>query len=546
MRGIAPPLLSSVVVGKLAPVTFSPRFLIALALTLAACKPKPAAPAIPPSAPSELTTPDAPEIGEPEPGPADAVGDEGDFSSAPAQSGGSAPTIKPPPAGSEAPAKPVTKPSPGKVTAAWMRDAAAKITAHVSGKRRAWDRLATMVDRFGHRLSGSKALEQSIDWALETMAADGLENVHREPVTVPHWVRGRESLAVVSPTARELKLLGLGGTVGTKGKLVAPVVIVNDLDDLERRSAELPGKIVLVNQRMPAYDHDKAESGYGTAVRPRGEGASRAAKHGAKGLLIRSVTAVSLDTPHTGSLRYSDDAPKIPAAAITHEGAELLARLAARGEVKVQLSLGARTLPDARSGNAIAELRGRERPEEVVLIGGHIDSWDVGDGAADDGAGCLMAMEAALLLKELGLVPRRTIRVVLFTNEENGLAGAQAYFKAHGREVHVAAIESDSGAGAPKGFSVASKDPATVASVERLAPLFGKLGADDISAGWGGADISPLIDAGVLGIAVRPESSRYFDVHHSPADTIEKIDPDHLERNAGALALLAYLLAERE
>lgn len=521
----------------------SPRpFLVAALLAASACRPKPAAPAIPPAAPVELTTPDAMEVGEPE-APVEDDDSEGDFSDAPAKS---APAIKPAPAGSEAPSKPATKPAPGKATAAWMNDAAEKITKHVAGKHRAWDRLAELADRFGHRLSGSKALEQAIDWSLETMARDGLENVHREPVMVPHWVRGRESLAVVAPIAREIELLGLGGTVGTKGKLTAPVVVVGDLDELDRRGAELRGKIVLVNQKMPPFDHDHDESHYGTAVRPRGEGASRAAKHGAKALLIRSVTAVSLDTPHTGSLRYSDDAPKIPAAAITHEGAELLARLAAKGEVKVQLSLGARTLPDVPSANAIAELRGREKPDEVVLIGGHIDSWDVGEGAADDGAGCLMAMEAALLLEELGLVPRRTIRVVLFTNEENGLRGAKAYFDAHGRETHVAAIESDSGGGAPRGFSIASKDEAAVASIVRLAPLFRGLGADRIAAGWGGADISPLTDAGVLGIAVRPDSSKYFDVHHSPADTVDKIDPGHLERNAGALALLAYLLAERE
>ncbi len=215
-------------------------------------------------------------------------------------------------------------------------------------------------------------------------------------------------------------------------------------------------------------------------------------------------------------------------------------------DVSVSLALGCETLPDVESANVIAELRGREKPEEIVVIGGHIDSWDVGDGSSDDGAGCVMAMEAALMLRELGLVPRRTIRVVLFTNEEFGLRGGKAYFEAHGKEPHVAAIESDSGAGAPRGFGVAGDDAAKLAAVKRFAPVFTALGAGAIDKGWGGADISPLTEAGVLSLSLRPEGSRYFDVHHSPADTVEKIDPDHLQANAAAFALMAYILAERE
>jgi carboxypeptidase Q len=213
--------------------------------------------------------------------------------------------------------------------------------------------------------------------------------------------------------------------------------------------------------------------------------------------------------------------------------------------VRLELRMGAKRLPDAPSANAIAELRGREKPEEIVVIGGHIDSWDVGDGSTDDGAGCLMAMEAALMLEELGLVPRRTIRVVLFTNEENGLRGATAYFEAHGHETHVAAIEADSGSGEPRGLDVASQDQAVVRPLADLAPLFVGLGAGRIESGWGGADIAPLTEAGVLSLSVRPNGSRYFDLHHSPADTIEKIDPAHLQKNAAAMALMAYILAER-
>lgn len=439
-----------------------------------------------------------------------------------------------------------TAPKPAPLPA-WMTDAATKITAHAKGKTRAWDRLATMADTYGHRLSGSKALEQAIDWTIDTMAKDGLSNAHREKVMVPHWVRGKESLSVSVPIARDLTVLGLGMSVGTRGPLTAELAVVDHVDMIAKRGSQLKGKVVLINQRMPKYDHDTGDAGYGPTVAARTHGASEAAKVGAKAVLVRSVSAVSLNTPHTGTLVYEDGVAKIPAAAVTHEGAELLARLVERhGTVKVKLSMGAKLLADAVSGNAIAELRGREKPDEVVVIGGHIDSWDVGDGSSDDGAGCLMAMEAVLMLKELGLVPRRTIRVVLFTNEENGLGGGKAYFQAHGKEVHAGAIESDSGAGRATGVGVKTDDAALLAKVKSWAPLFTGLKADTIDAGWGGADISPLTKQGVLSMSIRPDASHYFDLHHSPADTIDKIDPAHLQTNAAVMALMAYLIAESE
>ena len=429
---------------------------------------------------------------------------------------------------------------------AWMHEAARTITAHADGKTRAWERLAYVADRFGHRLSGSEALEDTIDWAVETMAKDGLQDARREKVMVPHWVRGQERLRVLGERGRELRVLGLGMSVGTKGALRGELVVVETLEQLERGDVDVKDKIVLINQRMPPYDHERHESGYGKTVQARAHGAIEAGKRGANAVLVRSVTANSLDNPHTGALQYDEGAPKIPAAAVTLEGAEFLVREAARGPVRLELRMGAKLLPDAPSANVVAELRGREKPEEIVVIGGHIDSWDVGDGSTDDGSGCLMAMEAALMLKELELVPRRTIRVVLFTNEENGLRGAKAYYEAHGDEPHVAAIEADSGAGAPMGFGVAHDDPAVVQAIADWSPLFTGLGATGIGKGWGGADISPLMEAGVLGLSVRPDGAHYFDLHHSPADTIEKIDPAHLQKNAAAMALMAYLLAERE
>ena len=425
-------------------------------------------------------------------------------------------------------------------------EAAAKITAAAAGERTAWTRLAVMADTFGHRLSGSKALEDAIDWTLAVMREDGLEAVRREPVMVPRWVRGAESGRVVAPIERRLHLLGLGGTVGTgKRPLRGEVVVATSLDGLRALGEAARGKIVVLNQAMPPFDHDHQETHYGSTVPIRSSGASEGARLGAKAVLIRSVTARSLQSPHTGALRYAEDAPKIPAAALSVEDAELLARLAGRGRVEVEISLGARTLPDSLSGNAIGEVRGRELPEEIVVIGGHIDSWDVGDGSSDDGSGCLMAMEAARLILKAGLRPRRTIRVVLFTNEENGLRGGRAYHAAHKHERHVAAIEADVGSGAPRGFGISGRSAAEVAEVQRLAPLLTALGADTLVPGGGGADISPLTADGVLSLGLWPDVSGYFDLHHSEADTVDKIDPDHLERNAAALAVMAFALAER-
>ncbi len=435
-------------------------------------------------------------------------------------------------------------PPPPELPAALV-SAAEKLTAAAVSRRHAYERLRSLSDQFGHRLSGSRALERAIDWAVAAMREDGLVAARREKVMVPHWVRGAERARVVGPIDRPLVILGLGGTVGTKGALRGEVAVVQSLAEIATRGAALRGKIVVINQAMPAFDHEHQETGYGDTVKIRASGAVEAARVGAKAVLIRSVTASSLRTPHTGALRYAEGVPKIPAAALTLEDAELLARLVARGEkVTVELSLGAKQLPDAVSGNAIAEIRGRELPDEVVVIGGHIDSWDVGDGSTDDGSGCVMAMDAARMLIELGLVPRRTIRVVLFTNEENGLRGGLAYHAAHGKEKHAGAIEADSGAGAPRGFGITGS-PEQVAQLQSYTQLFQALGASQLTLGGGGADISPLTKDGVLSLGLHPDTSLYFDLHHSQADTFDKIDPDHLARNAAAMALMAYVLAER-
>ena len=427
-----------------------------------------------------------------------------------------------------------------------------RIIAAALARRGAYDKLERLCDDVGHRLSGSAALDRAIEWAVATLKAEGHENVHTEKVMVPHWVRGRESLTMIEPRETPLVILGLGGSVATPSEgITAEVAVVKDEDDLKAAGDRLKGKIVLFNNVMPPYDPEHG-AGYGTAVRFRGIGAQLAAEHGAVACLVRSVTATSLRSPHTGAMRpYEEGKKKIPAAAVTVEDAELMSRLTARGKrVVVTLKMEAHTQPDAPSANVVAELRGSTIPEELVVMGGHIDSWDVGQGAHDDGSGCAMSMEALTLLRELGLRPKRTIRVVLWTNEENGLAGGRAYAKEHAAELsrHVAAIETDSGGFRPVGFgfSIAdkSREPVAARRLSAVAALMSALGPIRITTGGGGADIGPLGRSGVPMLGLDVEGSRYFDYHHTPADTLDKVNPRDLEESAAAMAIMAYVLAD--
>lgn len=402
----------------------------------------------------------------------------------------------------------------------------------------AYARLTVLVDRFGHRFSGSESLERAIDWILAEMKADGLENVRGEPVMVPHWVRGEESAELVSPRPQALPMLGLGGSIATPPEgITAPVLVVGSFEELERRAAEAEGKIVLFDVPFTTY---------GQTVRYRSLGAVAAAKAGAVASLIRSVAPFSMKTPHTGAMRYDTTVRKIPGAAITLEDAMLLRRMQERGEAPVvKLVMNARTLPDALSRNVVAELRGWEKPEEVVVLGGHIDSWDVGQGAMDDAGGSVAAWEAVRLMKELGLRPRRTVRVVLWTNEENGLRGATAYRDAHLDEIpnHVLAIESDAGVFEPLGFGVTASDSA-FAVVQQVGALLERIGAGRITRGGGGADIGPLMALGVPGAGLVVEGERYFWYHHTDADTVDKLDPREVGESVAALAVLAYVIAD--
>jgi len=408
----------------------------------------------------------------------------------------------------------------------------------------AYRKLAWLSDRIGPRLSGSENLTKAIAWCADEMKRDRLDAVWTEKVMVPHWVRGEASGRILTPVEHPLVMLALGMSDATpEGGVTAEVVEVASLEEVKTLGDRARGRIVLFNRRI--FPNGTDDRGYGSGAALRYSGASAAAKVGAVGMLIRSLATADLRLPHTGAMKYEDGVPHIPAAAIAPEDAELMHRFLAAGEsVKVTFKQTCRNLPDAESANTIGEIRGREKPDEVVVIGGHLDSWDVGTGAQDDGAGIAISMEAMRLLRTLDVKPKRTIRAVLFTNEENGLRGGKNYAEVHAGETlrHVAAIESDSGAGRPLGFGV-SAGAGGVDTVRTLASELATFAADSVTEGGGGADISPLGDAGVPMLGLRQDATHYFDVHHTMADTLDKVDPHALAMNATAMAVMAWQLA---
>jgi carboxypeptidase Q len=418
------------------------------------------------------------------------------------------------------------------------RDRAARLVAESVASDFAWQRLALLTDRFGHRLSGSAGLEQAIAWAVEEMKRDGLENVHTESVMVPKWVRGRESAEIVEPSRHDLVMLGLGDSVGTPAEgIQAPVLVVKSFADLEARAAEVRGRIVVFNVPF---------TNYGDARMVRTAGPSRAARHGAVAALVRAVGPMGLRTPHTGALQYAGDAPRIPAASVTGEDAERLQRMSDRGDrVVVRLSMEAHFEADVESANVVGELRGRERPDEIVVVGGHLDSWDVGTGASDDAGGCIATWEALRIMKKLGLRPRRTVRVVLFTNEENGGRGGLAYRDRHRAELakHVLMLESDTGVFRPTGFGFTGSERAR-RTVSEIASLLKGIGASEIGPVGGGADIDPSTREGRIPAMSLEVDGNYFQIHHTPADTVERIDRTELARCAAAVAVMAYVVAD--
>jgi hypothetical protein len=412
--------------------------------------------------------------------------------------------------------------------------------------------------RIGNRLSGSEALQRAVSWSEQQMKRDGLSNVRTIPVKVPHWVRGSESARLVAPENKALHILGIGMSVGTPaGGITADVVAVSDFTELTQLGRErVQGKIVVYNEPF---------HGYGTTVIYRTSGASRAAALGAAAVLVRSITPLAMQQPHTGTLRYDDNQPRIPAAAVSIEDAMMMARLYSEGvSVKVHLEMSAHLEPDADSADVMGEIPGRERPEEIVVLGGHSDSWDVGQGAQDDGSGIIASLQAVALIRKLGLQPRRTIRVVFWVNEENGGRGGQAYREWIGNSIanHVAAIEMDGGAEAPRGFGFgpfggggrrgeaasppapSGADLASFATLKQIANLLERVGAVEVTPGGGGSDISPITREGVPALAVRTAGLHYFDWHHTETDTLDKVDLDDFRKNIAALAVMSYVLAD--
>lgn len=403
-----------------------------------------------------------------------------------------------------------------------------------------YDRLGEMLDTFGPRLSGSTNLEKTLEWIKDEMARDGLDNVHGEDVMVPKWVRGKESATMTSPWEKELDILGLGGSVGTGTKGVkGEVLVVSSFDDLKAKSSMAKGKIILYNVPFTTY---------GETVQYRYRGASEAAKVGGIASLVRSVGPYSMNTPHTGTSAYEDGVKKIPHAAITLEDAAMMGRMSARGlTIKVSLYMEAKSFGDVLSQNVMGEIVGSEYPDEVIVLGGHIDSWDAGQGAHDDGGGCVAAWQAVKLIKDLGLKPKRTIRAVMWTNEENGLRGGEAYRDEHFNQLdnYILAMESDAGVFKPSGFGFTGSDEA-FKMLQDIGTLLKRIESGVITKGGGGADIGPIMREGVPGMGLKVDGSKYFWYHHTEADTFDKVDKDEFNRCVATMAVMAYVVADMD
>jgi carboxypeptidase Q len=419
----------------------------------------------------------------------------------------------------------------------------------------AWQHLADLTDKIGPRLSGSPQLAAAI-----TQVADAMRSLHAQvtlqPAKVPHWVRGEEQADLIEYPGRplgltqRLRLTALGGSSATQTTgLTARVIVVHNLEELKARSQEVRGNIVLFESKFDQRlaDNGRAGDAYGQSGLYRFQGPSAAAAAGAAAALVRSVGGADFRLPHTGVTLWKDNQAPIPAAALAAEDADLITRLAAAGPVTLKLLLTPKLLPDADSNNVIADWPGREKPGEYVVVSGHLDSWDLATGATDDGVGVMAAAAVIEILRQLDLHPRRTIRFIGWTNEENGGRGSKAYFASVGKTIatQTAAIESDEGAGRSLGIA-AAVTKGSLATLQPVLDALGPIGATAILQRDGelGADIAPLQEAGVPGFAPLVDSRHYFDYHHTAADTLDKVDPQSLRSQVATMAVLAYVLAE--
>jgi len=398
----------------------------------------------------------------------------------------------------------------------------------------------------GPRLSGSENSMIAINWAFEKMKSLGFDKVWLQPVMVPHWERGDVESCSILDLNRKLSVLALGGSIATPSEgITAEVIEVKTFEELEKRKDEAKGKIVFFSRPLD-QGQINTFAGYGGTVNQRVNGASEAAKYGAVGVVIRSITTKYDNIPHTGVMIYVDSIPKIPAAAIGYlESDYLSAALIKNPHLKLSLKLNCKTLPDTQSYNVIGEIKGTKFPDEIILVGGHFDSWDVGHGAHDNGAGCIQTMEVLDLMKRLNIKTKRTLRCVFFINEENGNRGATEYaiYADTAKQTHLAVIESDRGAFTPIGFYAETDSGEIIKRLQSWLPVLGKANIEWVRKGGSGVDVQKIKNA-KLRLGYVPDDQRYMDYHHSANDVFEAVHPREFELGSAAIAILAYLLSE--
>lgn len=416
---------------------------------------------------------------------------------------------------------------------------------------KAYEDLRSLCKDIGARLSGSAEAQMAIEWSKLKMESYGFDKVYLQEIKVPHWERGTKESAWIrekNGKLTSLNLLALGGSIGTNGILEGEIVEFTHLDELKKaKRSDVEGKIVFLNQPMDEQQINTFKA-YGGCYAIRGNGAVEGAKLGAKAVIIRSIGMPIDDHPHTGSMHYEEDVPKIPAAAVSTKDAEMLSCKIKEGKSRLVLEMDCRSFPDATSYNVIAEITGKEKPNEIITFGGHLDSWDTGEGAHDDGAGVIHCLEALRILKELKYQPKHTLRVVFFMNEENGNMGGKTYatWSKERGENHIAALESDRGGFSPRGFNC---DGTTeqVKLLESLAFHFKPYELHIFEKGYGGVDIGPLKnefkEIPLFGFV--PDSQRYFDFHHAPSDVFENVNKRELELGCAAIGAFVYLLDKR-
>ena len=414
-----------------------------------------------------------------------------------------------------------------------------------NGKSYEW--LRHLTKQIGPRLSGSAGAQKAVDWTKQVMEKEGFDRVFLQDVMVPHWVRGakEEAFIHIGKQKTPVPIAALGGSVATPQKGVeAEVIEVKSFPELRALGADkVKGKIVFYNRPMDPTKINTFEA-YGGAVDQRGNGATEAAKLGAVGAIVRSMTNVHDDNPHVGGMRYGTGVALIPTAAISTNAADLLSKsLKENPALTFYFKQNCETLPDVPSFNVVGEIKGSEKPDEIIVVGGHLDSWDLAEGAHDDGAGCVQSIEVLRIMKSLGIKPKRTIRAVMFMNEENGLRGGVKYadLAKQNNEKTIAAVESDEGGFTPRGFGIVGK-PEQREKIMAWKPLLAPYGLADVGPGSGGADIGPLAQSGTVLLGFKPDSQRYFDYHHTTMDRFEAVSQRELELGAASIAAVVYLL----